>query len=78
MTIKEAIEEVLAEGVSKYKIAKVISMQPIMVDRFLSGSQTTIRREAAEALADTWSVEIDDHLINGHTKEDFDFKHKKD
>lgn len=76
MTPKEAISMILEQGISKYKIAKVMGMQPIMVDRFLQGKQTTIRREAADKLLAVWDIEIDDNYINGFTTEDFKKKHQ--
>ena len=71
MKPKEAMEELIAQGISKYKIAKVMEMQPIMVDKFLKEYQKTMRREAAKGLKDTLYVEIDDNCINGYQKQMF-------
>lgn len=76
MKIKDAMELILAQGISKYKIAKVCGVQPIMVDHWLTEKSKTVRRDIATALKDTWQIEIDDHTINGHTVEDFKNKHK--
>lgn len=75
MNVKEAMEAMVEKGLSKYKIAKVIDMQPIMVDRFLKGQQTTIRRDAANALWSEFDIEIDDGFINGYQKQMFIDKH---
>ncbi len=71
MNIKECIECIMEQDVSKYRIAKVMDMQPIMVDRFLKGQQTTIRRDAAKALLEEFGFEIDDDYINGCQKRMF-------
>lgn len=75
MTPKEAMEFIIDMGLSKYMIAKVMDMQPIMVDNFLNGKQKTIRREAAEALKAKYDVTIDDNYINGYQKRMFIDKH---
>ena len=74
-TPKEAMEELVSRSVSKYKIAKVMRMQPIMVDKFLKGEQRTIRREAADRLLAVFNIEIEDKHVNGFTQEDFKKKH---
>ena len=75
MTPKDVIKEILEQGISKYKIAKVMDMQPIMVDRFLKDEQKTIRREAADAIKAEWGLEIHDNYINGYQKQMFIDKH---
>lgn len=76
MNVKEAVSMILEQGISKYKIAKVMSMQPIMVDKFIQGKQKTIRREAADNIMKVWGIEINDNCINGFTTEDFKKKHQ--
>jgi len=71
MTPKQAMEELTSRGITKYKIAKVMGMQSIMVDRFLGEDQKTMRREAADNLKEAYKIEIDDNCINGYQKEMF-------
>lgn len=75
MTPKEVIDILVEKGISKYKIAKVMGMQPIMVDKFITEQQKTIRREAANALYEEWGLLIDDNYINGYQKQMFIDKH---
>lgn len=68
MTPKELMEYLIDQGYSKYRIAKVMDMQPIMVDRFLKEDVKTMRKEAAERLRQFFEVTVDDEYINGEQK----------
>lgn len=76
MNVKETIDMILEQGISKYKIAKVMEVQPIMIDNWLKGKQKTVRREAADNIRQVWGMEIDDNYINGFTTDDFKKKHQ--
>ena len=71
MTPKEAIQTLLDQGLSKYKIAKTMGMHTVMPIQILRGKVKTIRRDAAEKLKEAFGLEIDDVYINGMTRNDF-------
>lgn len=68
MTPKEAMEQLIAKGISKYRIAQVMGMHPIMTDRLLLSQVKTIRKEAAENLLEVFGVAISDLYINGEKR----------
>ena len=71
MTPKEAMEQLIAKGISKYRIAQVMGMHPIMTDRLLLGKVKTIRKEAAENLLEVFGVVIPDLYINGEQRKHY-------
>lgn len=65
MSPEEVMKELIDKGNSKYKIAQVMGMHPIMVDNFITGKVKTIRRDAADRLANYFDVAVNDKYING-------------
>lgn len=59
MNTKEAVIHVLQkEGISKYKLAKVIGVSPIMIDCYLF--KTRMRNETAAKFFTAYGIEIAD------------------
>ena len=73
MRLKEAMSHVLTlvhpiygdRKVSKHFVAKKCGVQPIMIDRWLSGDTKTIRPEAVKGFFDEFDIMIDDSDIGG-------------
>jgi plasmid maintenance system antidote protein VapI len=68
---QKAIELAIDMGITKYRIAKVMDVQPILIDKLLKEEQKTIRREAADRLLAAFDIEIHDNYINGYQKQMF-------
>lgn len=73
MTPKKLMEYLIDSGFSKYKIAKVMRMHPIMVDNLLTEKVKTIRKEAATNLKTKFDVEVEDRYINGMERKQLTF-----
>lgn len=74
MKPKEAMEYLIDQGHSKYKIAQVMGMHPIMIDRILKEEVKTIRKEAVTNLHDAFEIVIEDLYINGEKRKTYQSK----
>lgn len=59
MNTHDAVLHVLKEeGISKYRLAKVIGVQPIMIDNYLF--KTRMRQATADKFETAYGIKIDD------------------
>jgi len=58
-TIKEVLEDIISTGVSKYRLAKNLGVEPIMIDRWIHQKVKTMRMDCAMKLHDIYGKDID-------------------
>jgi hypothetical protein len=68
MSTKDAVLYLLDAGYTKYKIAKVLQAQPIMIDNYLNGAK--MRRATALRFKSAFKIEVTD--VFGIDKNDND------
>ena len=65
VTVEEGIRDALLKAnVSKYRLAKSLGVEPIMIDKYLTGKTKTLRREAATILHVEFGVKVSELFIN--------------
>ena len=64
---KEALEVILEEGVTKYRIAKSIGVEPIVIDKILQGKQRTLNKVCCRLLEECFNVRVEFDYINMET-----------
>ena len=68
LSVKEAIQMVLDEGqVTKYRIAKDIGVEPIVIDKVLQDKQKTLNKVCCRLLEENYKVEVGFDHINMET-----------
>lgn len=61
MNTREAVMVVLLrEGISKYRLAKNLGIQPIMVDNYLGPKSTRMSKPTADKFTSLYNIEISD------------------
>lgn len=63
MTSKEAIEHLMATGLSKYRIAKSLGLAPVSINQYLSGTKMSV--QTAAKLASVHGLVITDSFSHG-------------
>ena len=64
MLTKDAVFRVLStEGISKYRLAKEIGVQPIMIDNYLDHG-TRMGVATAKKFTEVYAIEVDDIFNN--------------
>jgi len=63
MTPKQAMENLLAQGLTKYRIAKELKIQAIMVDNYLTEKTMQMKESTANRLLDAFDIEIEENSI---------------
>jgi len=58
-TIKEVLEDIISTGVTKYRLAKNLGVEPIMIDRWINQKVKTMRMDCAIKLQDQYDKKID-------------------
>jgi len=58
-TIKEVLEDIISTGVTKYRLAKNLGVEPIMIDRWINQKVKTMRTDCAMKLHDIYGKDID-------------------
>ena len=65
VTVSEALTEALDKAnVTKYRLAKSLGVEPITIDKWLTGAYKTMRRDVATILDAEFGVKVDDLFIN--------------
>lgn len=57
MTIKDACKAILADhGISKYRLAKILGVQQIMINKYLKGETKSVNSRVAMKLYSTYQI----------------------